>query len=113
DAHHQLGGDARLADVVVGACGENAVHTRLVGVTDAEDHRQLAPTAAAANDATELDTADLRHLEIQQDQIGFGLFEHAPEAKRIVQSGNDQTTAAQDCGQPACHRFLIVDDEDA
>src|SRR5689334_3563316 len=113
DAHHQFRGDERFPDVIVRARGEDALHAHLIGVSAEEDYRQLAPPSIIANYSTKFDAADLRHLEIEQDEVRLRLLERGPESERVVYRGNNQTPTTEQRAQTASDERLVVDDENA
>src|SRR5689334_21139837 len=113
DGQHQLRGDERFPDVIVCASGEDALHAQLIGVSAEEDYRQLAPPPIVAYHATKFDAADLRHLEIEQDEIRLRLLERSPESERVVYCGNNQTATTEQRAQTASDERLVVDDKNA
>ena len=111
DAHHQLGGHERFADIVVGARREHTLDASLIGVARQEDHWQLTPTAVASHDATELGAADPGHLQIEQNQVRLRFLEHVPEPKWIVQRRHRQSAAGEKRSESTRNHRLVVDDE--
>ena len=109
DAHHQFGGHKGFADVVICAGGEDPLDACLIGMSGKEDHGQLAPAPIVAHDSTQLGPTDLRHLEIEQNEIRLYILEYVPEAKWIVERGDGEAATREKRGETT-HR-LVVDDE--
>ena len=113
DAHHQLGGHERLADIIVGAGGEHSLDARLIGVARKEDHRQLTPAPVASYDTTELGAADPGHLQVEENQIRLRLLEHVPKPEWIVERRHGHPAAGEKRSESTGNHRLVVDDENA
>ncbi len=111
DAGTQLGSPHRLGHVVVGAGREHLLDGMRVGSGGEDEHRQPGPPVVTADETAQLDTGDVRHVDVEEHEVGPGPFQHLPETHRLGEGRQPQGVVREDGMQRRQDGGIVVDGE--